>query len=366
MRNLRIAWSVLLLSACLLAAELPMTVAQLTDFIRSSVVELKYPDKQLAQYLKNVRLTERMDGNTLETLEGLGAGPKTREALEALKTASANLPVAPPAPVKAAEPELPVKPPPDSIEQKRIIDAVRDYSLNYSKQLPNFICSQVTRRAYDPDGTGDYWHQLDTITTKLTYFEQKENYEVVNVSNRESYTSYWSLGGTISGGEFGSMLREIFERQSNAQFDWERWGKLRDHDAYVFSYYVPQEYSRYHVTYDKVNDIVPGYRGLIYVDMETEMVLRVTLKPILPPGFGVKEATIIMDYDYQKIGDQEFLLPLKALVTSKVTGSDRRGRSAVIATRNDVEFRLYHKYGTETQIQFAPDPLPESVAPEKP
>jgi hypothetical protein len=332
-----------------------MTVAQLTDFVHSSVAELKYPDRQVAQYLRNVKLTEHLDGDHLEALEAMGAGPKTREALEALSMASAKLPAPPPAVEKPKAAPPPLEPPPGSIEQKRIVEAARDYALTYTKQLPNFICLQVTRRYYDPSG-GDNWTSLDRITSKLTYFEQKEDYQLVNVAGADKAVSYWSLGGTLSAGEFGSQLKDIFDPASAATFDWDHWGRMRGHLCYVYSYYIDQPHSRYHVVYEKTDDIVPAYRGLVYIDKDTEMVLRSTLEPILPAGFGVKQASIVLDYDYTSIGDNQYLLPLKVLVLSRV------GR---ITTKNEVEFRLYHKYGTEAIVKFdtehPPPPLSEDA-----
>jgi len=354
MRFVRICLTMLVLSALAAGGEMRMTVAQLTDFIHSSVTELKYPDRQIAQYLHGVKLTERLDGDRLETLEE-GAGPRTRQELEALSLASKSLPAPPPV-VEAPKPaQRPPEPPPDSIEQKRIIDAVRDYARNYTKQLPNFICMQVTRRYYDPSG-GDNWATLDTITSKLTYFDQKEDYQLVNVAGTDKAVDYWSLGGTLSAGEFGSQLRDIFDPASQATFDWDHWGKIRGHLCYTFSYYIDQPHSRYHVDYEKKDDIVPAYRGEVFVDKDSEMVLRSTLEPVLPADFPVKQASIVLDYDFTSIGDNQYLLPLKVLVLSRV------GR---VTTKNDVEFRLYRKYGTEAIIKFdttnPPPPLPDDA-----
>jgi hypothetical protein len=330
-----------------------LTVAQLTDFIRSSVTELKYADPQIALYLRTVKLTEHLDGDHLEALEAMGAGPRTRQALEALSLASASLPAPPPVVEKPKPAPLPVKPPPDSVEQKQIIETVREYALTYSKQLPNFICLQVTRRYYDPSG-GENWVYLDKIMTKLSYFEQKENYELINVAGTDKAVSYWSLGGTLSAGEFGSQLKDIFDPASDAAFDWDHWGKIRGHECYVYSYYVDQPHSKYHVVYEKTDDIVPAYRGLVYVDKDTEMVVRSTLEPILPAGFAIKQASIVLDYDFTNIGDSQYLLPLKVLVLS------RAGR---YTTKNEVEFRLYQKYGANVTLKFdtdnPPPPLPE-------
>jgi len=358
MRFARYLLITLVLSAFASGTSIVMTVAQLTDFIKSSVTELKYPDRQIAQYLHAVKLTEHLDGDHLEALEAMGAGPRTRQELETLSAASKSLPAPPPIVEAPKPPPLPVKPPPDSVEQARIIKAAQDYALTYTKQLPNFICLQVTRRYYDPSG-GDNWVSLDRISTKLTYFEQKEEYQVINVAGTDKQVDYWSLGGTLSAGEFGSQLHDIFDPASDAHFEWEKWGKLRGHLCYVYSYYIDQSHSRYHVDYEKKDDIVPAYRGLAYIDVDTEMVLRTTLEPILPAGFGVKQASIMLDYDFTKVGDvgdNQYLLPLKVQVLSRV------GR---ITTKNDVEFRLYHKYGAEATVKFdtadPPAPLPDDT-----
>jgi hypothetical protein len=361
MKFVRLIAPFLVFTLCALAAETRMTVAQLADFIRSSMVELKTPDREIAQYLKTVRLTERLEGDRLEELEniGNGAGPRTRAALETLSAESKSLPAPPPPAAEAPKPPpLPPMPPPDSIEQKRIINAARDYAGNYTKQLPNFICMQVTRRYYDPSG-GDNWATLDRISSKLTYFEGKEDYQLVNVAGTDKAMDYWSLGGTLSAGEFGSQLKQIFDPASEAIFDWEKWGKLRGHLCYVFSYYIDQAHSQYHVVYEKKDEIVPAYRGLVYIDKDTELVLRTTLEPILPPGFAVKQASIILDYDYATIGDNQYLLPQKVLVLSRV------GR---ITTKNEVEFRLYQRYGAEATVKFdtaePPPPLPDDATKE--
>jgi len=344
MRHDRVIALALLTCACALAAQIPMTVAQLTDFVRSSVVELKTPDAQIAQYLKNVKLTQRLDGDHLRALEALGAQPRTRAALEALSAASANLPV--PAPVVEAPkaPPLPPEPPPDSAEQKRIVDATRDYAASYTKNLPNFVCAQVTRRYIDSRG-GDNWSSMDKIFAKLTYFEGKEDYQVVNVAGKDKEVSYWNLGGTISGGEFGSHLKEIFDAASDTSFHWKEWKKVGGRKCYVFSYAIDQPHSRYHMNYEH-HEIVPGYHGDVFVDQDTGVVLRATLQPDLPADFEVRDAFLALDYGYAKIGDDEFLLPQSVLLVSHMKG---------MATKNVVEFRLYQKYGADVHLKFDTD-----------
>jgi hypothetical protein len=335
-------------------AQQRLTVKQLVQFITSSI-ELQHPDRQVAGYLKNVVLTERLDDRTIESLQGLGAGPKTIEALERLRDISQNLPA--PAPVKP-EQKLPVRPPPSPEEQKRILEEVREYALNYTKRLPDFICVQVTRRYADPSGL-EFWRKLDTVTARVSYFEQKEDYKVILLNDRPVDLTMDDVGGSTSTGEFGTLLREIFEPETEATFRWSRWGRLRGRLTHVYEYRVRRDKSKWTITWERKLSVVPAYQGLVYVDHDSLQVLRVTLQALeIPPDFPIQEAGTVLDYDYVDIAGREYLLPLKFAMRM------RQGRLLV---KNDVEFRMYRKFGAEAVIKFeTPEPLSEEMTTEQP
>lgn len=348
---------VLILAAAvgLVAADMSLTVDKLTSFIRSAI-QLKTPDRDVAEYLHHVKMAEKLDDKMVEELQGMGAGAKTVAALRLLSNASSTLPAAaPPAPKPVYVPA----PPPSSIEQAQIIDAARDYVMNYTKNLPNFICVQVTRRSFDPKG-GANWYHGDTLTTRLTYDGQKEDYQVI-LHNDQPVTnkSMESFGGTTSAGEFGTMMKEIFEPESQTRFSWDHWATLRGRRTYVFAYDISQEFSRYHILVEDNLNIVPAYRGQIFIDVDTKMVTKLTLDPYnLPETFPVRESHQSLDYDFEKIADGEYLLPLKAVLTVN------RSRQS---TKNETEFRLYRKFETGSTIKFdTPEPLPDDQTKEKP
>lgn len=337
-----------------LCAQATLTVQQLYSVVKSSI-QLKHPDKQVANYLSRLKLSEKLDDRTIEELQGFGAGPRTVEALRNLREASANLP----APArKAAPPAATPIPPPSPEAQERILSEVRSYARNYSRRLPDFICTQVTRRYVDPSGL-EFWQMQDTLTARLSYFDQKEDYKLILVNNTVTNRAYDSVGGTTSTGEFGSLLREIFEKDSRAQFHWERWATLRGKRAHVFRYRVAQPNSKWRIDFERKMDIIAGYNGLIYVDRDTNMILRITLiGEDIPRSFPVSEISTILDYDYTTIGEQTHLLPLRAVV---------RMRSGKFLTRNEVEFRLYRRFTAEATINFeTPPPLPEDQTKEQP
>lgn len=337
------------------SAQMKLTIDQLVSFVKSSI-ELKHEDKRVAEYLKKVRLANRLDDETIADLQRRGAGPKTVEALEDLKRASVDLPK-PPAP-PAQRTVVAAIAPPSVAEQKSVIEEARKYALSYSKTLPDFICTQVTRRFFDPTGL-EFWQRADMITERLSYFEQKEDYKVVLVNNRPTTVDHQALSGATSSGEFGSMLKEIFDPETSTDFRWERWATLRGRRMHVYAYRVAQPNSKWRIDYERREDITPGYRGLVYVDRDTGMIMRLTLDAEnIPATFPVQQAATVLDYDFAKIGEREYVLPLRAEV---------RMRAGKLLTKNEVEFRLYRKFATEAEIKFdTPEPLPDEKTKEQP
>ncbi|MFN7995779.1 MAG: hypothetical protein U0Q18_19365 [Bryobacteraceae bacterium] len=358
---LRIA-TVSVLCVCAWAQGAGYTVAQIKSFI-TSAVQLKNPDREVAATLRKMKLNEKLDMATVEDLQGLGAGPKTVAVLKELATESATL--AEPKP-PAPKPVYVPPPPPSSEEQAQLLSEVKEYAINYSKMLPDFICLEQTRRYVDTTGR-DAWRATDVITARLSYFGQKEDYKLVSMNDRVvTDAAYTSVGGALSMGDFGTTMREIFEPASNGWFQWERWTTLRKRRTHVYSYRIPVEFSKYSIHYsgddkDKGETVIVGYHGSIFVDNDTHMIVRIMVEADnIPPTFPVLQVKQTLDYDFTSIGDHQFLLPLVA---------DVRMHSGRIWTKNVKEFRLYRKFSADTSIKFDADslpPLPEDKTKEEP
>ena len=339
-----------LLLWCLSAGAQTIDLAKLKSFIESSK-QMKLTDAEVAKGLKTVKLTEKLDDRTIENWLALGIGPKTRAALEALRDQSKMQAVA-----KLPEPPK-QDPPPSSEEQGRILDEVRETALAYTNNLPNFLCTQVTRRKAAPvnairhDGEPP-WQTMDTLTVRLSYFDQKEDYKLIMVNEKFTTQDYRTLGGATSTGEFGSLMKEIFEPHTETRFEWDHWGTLRGKRMLVFSYNVDQAHSGWGLDYERRQHIMPAYSGLVYIDNDLHVVKRITLEAQNIPGsFPIKKAMTILDYDFTDISGHEFLLPLKS--TSEMSADG-------VLTLNELEFRLYRKYSTESDIKYdiTPDPIP--------
>ncbi|MBV9761861.1 MAG: hypothetical protein JO340_14970 [Acidobacteriaceae bacterium] len=361
-----------------LQAQMQMNVDQLVQFIRSELALKQHSDKQVAAYVKKLQLTEKLTDKTILDLEAQGAGPKTVQALQELRdqTAAMRPPThdstyspatVPDNPVSAGTPSVSLQskaapiPPPNSETQSKILGLMKDYALNYTQNLPNFICVQVTRRYIDPNA-GDHYRSIGTVLAKLGYNEGRENYKVYSVNGQYQDTDMEHVGaggGAISSGEFGSLMREIFEPDSNADFGWDHWATLRGRRMAVFNYFIDSGHSKYSIQYTAgpgdEQRIITAYKGLIYADPDTGEIDRIKFVAVdIPRNFPVSEATEILDYDLVDISGQKYVCPMMARLFM-TAGRDK--------SKNEIEFRDYRKFGTESVIQYgaeAPPPMPES------
>ena len=350
---------VLLGAALALRAQQSMSVAQLKEMIRSSI-ELKQSDKAVASFLKNVTLTDKLDDRVIEQMQGQGIGQKTLKALDDLRDNSANLKPPTKQELAAAAPKTYKQPPPpDSVHQRELLDQMRQYASSYTQNLPNFLCAQVTRRYVGFRGE-DPNRLMDTVTAKLSYNEGREDYKVYLVNDRMVNTSIDKLGGAVSTGEFGSLMKDVFDPATKADFGWDHWGRLRGRNLAVFNYFIDSGHSHFTLDYERgAQRIVTAYKGLIYADQYTGVIYQITFNAVdVPPGFPIRKAQTKLDYDFVDIGGSKYLVPLKARVLMHTADN--------VNTRNEEEFTLYRKFGTESNITFTPPPLDESKTTEQP
>ena len=253
-------------------------------------------------------------------------------------------------------PAPPCRAQPSAEDKARVVEKAREYALGYMKSLPDFFCTQVTRR-YVRAGRSGRWDLLDVVTARLTYFEGKEEYAQLLVDGHAlPDVPILLLEGATSSGEFGRMMAAVFAPESRATFRWERWDTVRGRPAHVYSYHVARVWSKWHVFYDRKVYAVPGYHGLVYVDRDLLAVTRITLVPELPAGFQIQQAQTALDYNFVTISGREYLLPLKAVV---------RMRHGKRLSKNEVEFSSYRKFSAESTLDFEKE-LPAQETGEEP
>ena len=264
--------------------------------------------------------------------------------------------------------------PPDAAEQAKIIKALRAYAEAYTSNLPNFICSQVTKREVilapnevagvreSMPGRGRFGlanagerKSTDTFEEQLGYFDHKESYQLLKVDGKKQKPGQPRPPGMTSTGEFGTTLWGIFDPQSKAEFEWKRWDSLRGQTVAVFSFQVDQSHSQAQLEVPS-RTVVVGYRGLIYSNRDSNIVLRLTTEAESPKDFPLQDVTHLLDYGQVEIAGQPFILPLHAEMQTRMSEDFMRygreaGHAKQVLLTNQVDFREYRKYTAESVVK---------------
>jgi hypothetical protein len=349
----RAAWPLAL--AILTAVPPPATAADTPDDVVRAVRDAfqhRRSDGDLARTLRRLSLKTRLDNRTAEEMESLAPGPKSIAELERLREITRDLPL------PAVVPQFDSPPAPTPEELRRVIEAARGKALAYTAGLPDFICGETVRRYESATGKAN-WALTDTLTLQLTYFGHLENYKLTAMNGRKTELTYEGAGGMMSKGEFGSMLLEVFAPDSRVAFAWSNWTTLRHRPAYVLSFSIAAWNSRYFLMVGQRGtgsvSTEAGEHGLVYIDRETEEVLRVDSEAdSIPDGFPLAGATRVLDYGETEVGGRSFLLPLRADLRMMPRDSQPQAR-------NEVEFTGYRKFTGESAISFG-DPVEEKPA----
>jgi hypothetical protein len=122
--------------------------------------------------------------------------------------------------------------PPDAGQQTRILLDAAEYTAHQEQSLPNFICTQTTRRFVDSTGDSGY-RPMDVIMERLAYFDHHEDYRVFTVNGEATNVSHSGVGGTVTSGEFGTLLKNIFATQSETEFSWQSFYTLRGRRMHI-------------------------------------------------------------------------------------------------------------------------------------
>jgi hypothetical protein len=253
--------------------------------------------------------------------------------------------------------------PKPAVDPAKALESVRGAALQYTHKLPDFICEQITHRSMSRLSATDVGSGIssnlnpnvplvipsagtahDVIDETLTFIGGRENYAVLSVNGKKvSGIDHMQFQGATSTGEFGSLLHDIFDPQSQAALRLDRIENRRGHPVYVFAFRVPQENGRIVLYRETGQQIVVAYEGKVMVDADSLDVLQISTTLDLPAHFPIQRGQINVQYRRATIENKSYNLPYR----SEVQIEDRSSHYV-----NTIEFRGYHKFAAESTIHY--------------
>ena len=263
---------------------------------------------------------------------------------------------------------------PSAAESLELLEQSRKATLGAANTMPDYLVKELIVR-YVALGETRNWQPTDHLSVAVSYRQSSgEDYKLLSINGTpatEDQNYGINLGGTVSAGEYVTVLSDLFKPETRADFEPVDTDVINKRATVVYEYVVKREFSRQGLGWGERGRIeretTVGSRGRIWVDRENYRVLRIeSIATEIETGFPITAESKLIDYDWVTINEKSHLLPSRAVVelTARVGSQSEQ-------TRNDILFRGYRKFGTEVKItdinekDFPPD-KPEDTAPSKP
>ena len=229
-------------------------------------------------------------------------------------------------------------------DEDPIIADAREAAAVFTESLPNYVVQQHTAR-YMSSVTPPKWQALDIVTAEVVSQNGKEEYRNLAINGRPSKRPI-EESGAWSTGEFVTTQQDLLSPYTNARFTRKGEERIANRQALVYDYTVKQPNSHWRIIAPDKQSYNPAYKGSVWIDKETHRILRIEQQSIsLPQDFPFDKAETTLDYDFVKLENKSFLLPVHSenLICQ---------RGASNCSRNELNFRNYRKFSAESDIQF--------------
>ena len=245
-------------------------------------------------------------------------------------------------------PEEPALKLPTAATADPVIAAAREEATNFTASMPNFLVLQHTLRYMSATNPPD-WNALDTVSADVVCVNGQEEYRNIKINGRPTKAPAEKTGAW-STGEFVTTQQDILSPMTAAQFTKRGTDRIGGRTVLVYNFSVKQPFSHWQVHASDEGKIYrPGYKGSMWIDQETNRVMRIEQQSLSFPGdFPFDKAEIILEYDFVRIDNKMFLLPVHSENMICQRGSNN-------CSRNEINFRNYRKFGAESKIDFEKD-----------
>lgn len=358
----RFGWIVLLLTLAMpawSATSKKISVQELKDLL-TSLQAAKKSDDEVALQLKQVELTEELTAATMNSLSNLVPGPLSTEQIYVLEARSATLP--PPAS------DIPTAPAPDATAQQAMLAKASDYVSKTYAQLPHLAATQMTARFQDGveavhDGgmksgvsnnvADPVWEQTSLYVRLMnTHTDPVESENGVEKQAKDN--TKWGPNNMVASVAPEMPLSAILQEASaNGSPKFLRWETVNGKQVAVFSFSIDKKKTHFGVNYCcfpdtdtagtvnyQMSHSAPGpaavkgnlqtvsnwknfkanagYRGELFIDPDSGIVVRTITEADFKPSDFVHYEKIRTDYASMTIGGKTLVVPVRSFDLAEI------------------------------------------------
>jgi len=227
------------------------------------------------------------------------------------------------------------------------LERVRQVNLEYLSKLPNFVADEIARR-YWSDGTGKPWRLYDTVEDEVSLKGSQLDHQNIRQNGKPFHRPFNQLGRMLWGGAgFAVELRALVDLKCPTNIDFGGTGMAGGSELLVYLFRSPAQGC--FGTYTGGSRVYnPARTGRILVDAARGNVVRFEEEAAgFPENFGYERVTEKQSWDYVKIGDATYLLPVSFEFVAR--------RSDGSAGRVSVDYKNHRHFEAAASVTFGKD-----------
>lgn len=230
-----------------------------------------------------------------------------------------------------------------------VLEEARARASQYRQELPNLMCLQVTRRFADSTGTSA-WVSKDHFVRSIHYDAGQESSRLVEYNGRKATAEMTQLKGIAVAGVFGDLIDMVLSNNNQSVVRWKGVTLLGSSQTDILDIDVAAQHSGYRlIGSSRGEGATVAFHALVYIDAFTFGVRRIEIEAQnIPDRFPMRQAALSVDYDYLTISEHNYLLPQTATLYVR--------EGAKLLKKNEVEYRDYRKFGSESAVHYAKAP----------
>ena len=228
---------------------------------------------------------------------------------------------------------------PDAI----LIGRTRYHMIETLRRIPNYTCLETIERSVRRSDSKRA-SVVDALRLEVAVVDGKELFSWPGERQfKERDLRELAPGGAIGNGNFALHAKSVFGG-GYVTFSFRGREQRNGREVARFDYDVPRNFSGYQIRVGDASAVVP-YHGQVVVDSTTLDVIDLeVVADDLPPILMLKRATDFMHYGRQRIGEDDFLLPLSSEMS--MVGLDGA------ESRNKVSFSGCRQYSGDSIVRF--------------
>ncbi len=219
------------------------------------------------------------------------------------------------------------------------LEHARQVNLARVANMPNFVADETAKRyTASRKSNPPAWKLVDTIESEITFKGNKPTRQHIRINGKP-----WSkpIPGLAWTPEFGTEIKPVFNPECPTTIDFEGRREIGGKQLRAYRFASPS-YGCFGA-FDK--NYVPARMGQVLVeDPGGSMIQYEEEAGEFPKGFPVQSSREVTSWDYVKIGDASFLLPL--------TNDFFLGLAPGDLWHISVEFKNYRRFEASTDVTF--------------